>query len=187
VTADAATLGAERVDARQAWLVKTEPDVFGFEDLWRRSDRTTPWDGIRNYQARNYLRDAMRVGDVVVVYHSSATPPGAAGLAVVASAPYPDQTQFDPASPYHDPDSPAEAPRWWAVDVQATARLPRLVPLAELRADPVLAALDLALLRRGNRLSVMPLPLAAVDRIEALARGGADAVAPPRDAPGGSV
>jgi predicted RNA-binding protein with PUA-like domain len=156
-------------DARQAWLVKTEPDVFGFEDLWRRADRSTPWDGVRNYQARNYLRDAMRVGDAVVIYHSNATPPGAAGLAVVASAPYPDATQFDPASPYHDPASTPEAPRWWSIDVRATARLPRLVTLAELRADPVLAGLDLALLRRGNRLSVMPLPLAALDRIEELA------------------
>jgi predicted RNA-binding protein with PUA-like domain len=158
-------------EARQAWLVKTEPDVFGFQDLWRRADRLAPWDGVRNYQARNYLRDGMRIGDAVVVYHSSTTPPGAAGLAVVASAPYPDATQFDPASPYHDPASPEGAPRWWAVDLRATAWLPRLLPLSELRADPVLAALDLALLRRGSRLSVMPLPLAALDRIESLARG----------------
>lgn len=158
-------------DARPAWLVKTEPDVFGFDDLWRRADRSAPWDGVRNYQARNYLRDAMRVGDAVVIYHSNAAPPGAAGLAVVASAPYPDATQFDPASPYHDPASPPEAPRWWSVDVRATAWLPRLVPLQELRADPVLAALDLALLRRANRLSVMPLPQSALDRIVALAHG----------------
>jgi predicted RNA-binding protein with PUA-like domain len=171
VTADTGTsLSGAVTDARQAWLVKTEPDVFGFEDLWRRADRSTPWDGVRNYQARNYLRDAMRVGDAVVIYHSNAAPPGAAGLAVVASAPYPDATQFDPASPYHDPASTPEAPRWWSVDLRATARLPRLVALSELRADPVLAGLDLALLRRGNRLSVMPLPLAALDRIEELAR-----------------
>jgi predicted RNA-binding protein with PUA-like domain len=154
----------------RAWLLKTEPDVFGYDDLWRAEGRTAPWDGVRNYQARNYLRDEMRVGDVVIVYHSSARPPGAAGLAEVASAPFPDPAQFDPASAYHDPASTREAPRWWSVDVRATAPLPRLVPLAELRADPVLAALDLALLRRGNRLSVMPLPPAAVARIEALAR-----------------
>jgi predicted RNA-binding protein with PUA-like domain len=155
---------------RRAWLLKSEPDVFGFDDLWRADGRTTSWDGVRNYQARNYLRDEMRVGDTVVIYHSNAQPPGAAGLAVVASAPYPDASQFDPASDYHDPASTPEAPRWWSVDVRATAPLPRLVALAELRSDPVIAALDLALLRRGNRLSVMPVPALAVSRIEALAR-----------------
>jgi len=153
---------------RRAWLVKTEPDVFGFDDLWRADARTTAWDGVRNYQARNYLRDEMQIGDVVVIYHSNAQPPGAAGLAQVASAPYPDPAQFDPASPYHDPTSPADAPRWWSVDLRATAPLARLVPLAELRSDTVLAGLDLALLRRGNRLSVMPLPTAAVERIVAM-------------------
>jgi predicted RNA-binding protein with PUA-like domain len=158
-------------EPRRAWLVKTEPDTFGFDDLWRAADRTTPWDGVRNYQARNFLRDDMRVGDVIVVYHSNAQPPGAVGLAEVASAPYPDASQFDAASPYHDPTSPSGEPRWWSIDVRATERLPRLVPLAEMRDDPVLAGLDLALLRRGNRLSVMPLPTAALDRIVELARG----------------
>lgn len=156
---------------RRAWLVKTEPDTFGFDDLWRAAHRTTPWDGVRNYQARNFLRDDMRIGDTVVVYHSNAQPPGAVGLAEVASAPYPDASQFDTDSPYHDPASAPDAPRWWSVDVRATERLPRLVPLAEMRDDPVLAGLDLALLRRGNRLSVMPLPAAALDRIVELAHG----------------
>jgi predicted RNA-binding protein with PUA-like domain len=157
--------------AGRAWLLKTEPDTFGFDDLWRAAGRTSAWDGVRNYQARNYLRDEMCVGDVVIIYHSNGHPPGAAGLAVVAGPPHPDASQFDPTSPYHDPASTPAAPRWWSVDVRATEPLPRLVPLAELRADPVLAGLDLALLRRGNRLSVMPLPPAAVARIEALARG----------------
>lgn len=158
-------------DDRPAWLVKSEPSVFSFDDLWAAPDRRTVWDGVRNYQARNYLRDDMRVGDVVVFYHSNAAPAGVAGLAEVASAPYPDPSQFDPASPYHDPASDAAAPRWWSVEVRATRHLSRLVPLAELRADPRLAALDLPLLRRGNRLSVMPVPPGALARIVELAAG----------------
>ncbi|MFN2322809.1 MAG: EVE domain-containing protein [Trueperaceae bacterium] len=158
----------ERTEAR-AWLVKSEPDVFGFDDLWRAPERTTPWDGVRNYQARNFMRDGMRVGDAVLFYHSNATPPGVVGLAEVASAPYPDPSQFDPESPYFDPTSTREAPRWMLVDIKAIAPLPRLVPLDELRADPRLAALDLPLVRRGNRLSVMPMPAAAVDRVRELA------------------
>jgi hypothetical protein len=150
--------------------VKTEPDAFGFDDLWRarrpvdavgrRSQLPGPQLPARRHARRRHRRHLPLERDAA----------GRAGLAVVASAPYPDATQFDPASPYHDPTSTPEAPRWWSVDVRATARLPRLVTLAELRADPVLAGLDLALLRRGNRLSVMPLPLAALDRIEELAR-----------------
>jgi len=158
-------------DSPRAWLVKSEPDVFSFDDLMRAPGRTTRWDGVRNFQARNFMRDDMRVGDVVLFYHSNAAPPGVAGLAEVASEPYPDPTQFDPDSSYHDPSSERSAPRWWLVDVRAIAPLPRLVTLAELRADPVLAGLDLPLLRRANRLSVMPIPGAAVARIEALAAG----------------
>lgn len=156
-------------ETARAWLVKSEPDVFAFDDLVRAPDHTTPWDGVRNYQARNYMRDDMRVGDVVLFYHSNANPAGVVGLAEVASEPYPDPTQFDAGSDYHDPASDRSAPRWWLVDVRATAPLARLVTLAELREDPVLAGLDLPLLRRGNRLSVMPIPAAAVDRIVALA------------------
>ncbi len=154
---------------RRAWLLKSEPDTFGFDDLWRAPDRTTPWEGVRNYQARNYLRDEMQVGDVVLFYHSNAKPPGVAGLAEVASTARVDPTQFDPASPYADPRSSREEPRWVLVDVRAVAPLPRLVSLTELRQDPVLAEFDLALLRRGNRLSVMPVPMAAVERVRALA------------------
>ena len=158
-------------ETARAWLVKSEPDVFGFADLMRAPGRTTPWDGVRNYQARNSMRDDMRVGDVVLFYHSNANPPGVAGLAEVASEPYPDPTQFDAASDYHDPASDRSAPRWWLVDVRATRPMARLVTLAEMREDPVLAGLDLPLLRRANRLSVMPLPAAAVARIVALAEG----------------
>jgi predicted RNA-binding protein with PUA-like domain len=163
-------MGVDRPAAEgRAWLVKSEPDTFGFDDLWRAPKRTTPWEGVRNYQARNYMRDEMRVGDVVLFYHSNASPPGVAGLAEVASDAYADPSQFDPESPYHDPKSTPAAPRWMLVDVRAVAALPRLVALEELRADPLLAELDLPLLRRGSRLSVMPMPLEAVDRIRLLA------------------
>ncbi len=162
-------MGVKKGAEGRAWLVKSEPDAFGFDDLWRAPQRTTVWDGVRNYQARNFMRDDMRVGDVVLFYHSNATPPGVVGLAEVASAPYPDPSQFDPASPYFDPTSTREAPRWVSVDIRAVAPLPRLVPLDELREDPRLAALDLPLVRRGNRLSVMPMPLEAVDRVRSLA------------------
>jgi predicted RNA-binding protein with PUA-like domain len=162
-------MGVKKQTDARAWLVKSEPDAFGFDDLWRAPGRTTPWEGVRNYQARNYMRDEMRVGDVVLFYHSNATPPGVVGLAEVASTPYPDPSQFDAASPYFDAASTREAPRWMLVDVRAVAPLPRLVALAELRDDATLAALDLPLLRRGNRLSVMPMPPQAVDRVRALA------------------
>jgi len=172
--APAAAAGDHRMCVKKAaearaWLVKSEPDVFGFDDLWRAPGRTTPWEGVRNYQARNYMRDEMRVGDVVLFYHSSTTPPGVVGLAEVASAPYPDPSQFEAESPYFDAASTREAPRWMLVDVRAVAPLPRLVSLAELRDDATLAALDLPLLRRGNRLSVMPMPPRAVERVRALA------------------
>jgi predicted RNA-binding protein with PUA-like domain len=162
-------MGVKQSTEQRAWLVKSEPDVFGFDDLWRAPARTTPWDGVRNYQARNFMRDDMRVGDAVLFYHSNATPPGVVGLAEVASDPYPDPSQFDPASKYFDPSSTREDPRWVLVDVRAVAPLPRLVSLDELREDPVLATFDLPLVRRGNRLSVMPMPMAAVERVRSLA------------------
>lgn len=136
------------------WLVKSEPAVFSFADLLASPNQTTAWDGVRNYQARNYLK-AMALGDRVLIYHSSCTPPGVAGEAEVVRTAYPDPTQFDPTSPYFDPQSPAAAPRWVAVDLRAVRPLPRLVTLAELRAEPALRGLKL--LQRGNRLSVMPI------------------------------
>lgn len=134
------------------WLMKSEPDVFSIDDLARVG--VEPWSGVRNYQARNFLRDGMRVGDGVIFYHSSCEPAGVAGFAEVASAPYADPTQFDPASEYHDPASDRAEPRWILVDVRATERAPRFVELAALRAAPELAAM--ALLKRGSRLSVQP-------------------------------
>jgi predicted RNA-binding protein with PUA-like domain len=156
------------VTPERAWLVKSEPDVFSFADLQAAPAATTPWDGVRNHQARNFMRDAMRVGDPVLFYHSNAAPPAVVGVARVASAPYPDASQFDPASRYYDPTSDPRAPRWVLVDIAAVAAIPQ-VTLATLRDDPLLAALDLALLRRANRLSVMPIPGAAFVRILALA------------------
>ncbi len=135
------------------WLMKSEPDEVSVDDVARMPGRTVPWFGVRNYQARNFMRDEMRVGDGVLFYHSSCPEPGIAGIAEVASAPYPDATQFDPKSPYHDPKSSREAPRWTLVDVRLV-RKSRLLPLAVLRATPALATMRV--LQRGNRLSITP-------------------------------
>lgn len=148
------------------WLVKTEPQSFSFADLLAESGQTTPWEGVRNYQARNFMR-GMRLGDGVLIYHSSTARPGVAGLAAVASESYPDPTQFDPTSPYFDPKATIEAPRWYLVEIRALRALPRLVPLTELRADPQLQRMRL--LERGNRLSVMPLTAAEFARVLELA------------------
>ena len=136
--------------AKRYWLVKSEPDVYSIDDLQR--DGHTMWDGVRNYQARNLMRDDMQVGDGVLFYHSRVKPMCVAGTAKVTRAGYPDPTQFDPKSKYFDPKSSPEAPRWQLVDVRAIAPVGRFVSLKELREDPLLE--DLELLRRGNRLSV---------------------------------
>jgi predicted RNA-binding protein with PUA-like domain len=133
--------------------MKSEPDEFSIDDLARAPKKTTPWFGVRNYQARNYMRDAMRVGDDVLFYHSSCEVPGIYGLAKVASKPYPDASQFDPKSEYHDPKSPKDAPRWLLVDVKL-ARKTRPMPLDEMRGYPELA--QMLVLKRGNRLSITP-------------------------------
>jgi len=149
------------------WLMKTEPDVFAYDDLV--AARRAGWDGVRKYQARNHLRE-MRRGDLVIVYHSNATPPAAAGVARVVGEAEPDPTQFDPASDGYDPRALRAAPRWDLVTLAPQRRL-RPVPLATLRALPALA--DSPLVARGNRLSVLPLSPAAFDAI--LAAGGAPA------------
>ncbi|WP_328187416.1 EVE domain-containing protein [Marinobacter sp. OP 3.4] len=135
------------------WLVKSEPDECGIDDFATAPDRVIPWDGVRNYQARNFLRQ-MNEGDQVLLYHSSCRHIGVAGVVTVVRAAYPDPTQFDPSSPYHDPKATREKPRWDAVDMQFVRKLPRIIPLAELKAIPALA--DMPLVRKGNRLSVMP-------------------------------
>lgn len=135
------------------WLMKSEPDECSIDDLARAPKQTVPWTGVRNYQARNFMRDAMTPGDGVLFYHSSCPEPGIAGLAEVASTAYPDATQFDPASPYFDPKSKPEAPRWLHVDVKLR-RKTRLLTLREMRAAPALASM--VVLRSGNRLSITP-------------------------------
>jgi len=135
------------------WLMKSEPDEVSIDDALAAPGAMVAWTGVRNYQARNFMRDGMKVGDGVLFYHSSCPEPGIAGIARVASGIKPDPTQFDPKSPYYDPASKKDDPRWLLVDVQAV-RKTRLLPLAELRAKPELA--DLIVLRKGNRLSITP-------------------------------
>ncbi|MFE8071870.1 EVE domain-containing protein [Marinobacteraceae bacterium S3BR75-40.1] len=135
------------------WLVKTEPDECSIDDLARDPQKPMPWDGVRNYQARNFLREMSR-GDRVFIYHASCKRIGIAGLARVVREAYPDPSQFDTASPYCDPRSKPDNPRWSAVDLVFEQKFDRILPLQQLREEPGLA--DLALVRRGNRLSVMP-------------------------------
>ena len=135
------------------WLMKSEPGECCVGDAIAAKDSTVPWVGVRNYQARNFMRDDMRVGDGVLFYHSSCAEPGIVGIARVASMPYPDPTQFDPESHYYDPKSKAAEPRWQLVDVKVLKKT-RNLTLPELRANPALA--ELGILRRGNRLSITP-------------------------------
>lgn len=139
--------------ARRYWLMKTEPDTFSIDDLERVG--TEPWNGVRNFQARNHMR-AMRPGDGVLFYHSSCAVPGIAGVARVTSEAHPDPTQFDPASPYFDEKSTREDPRWSLVDVSFERKLARTIPLEEIRQHADALGDDFALIRRGNRLSVLP-------------------------------
>ncbi len=144
------------------WLMKTEPDEFSIDDLARRGSE--PWTGVRNYQARNYMRDGMRVGDRVLLYHSSCAMPGVAGIAEVIAAARPDPTQFDPRSDYHDPGSKLDDPRWLCVEIGFVRKLGAIVTLDAIRAQA--AKLEgLILLQRGNRLSVFPVAKRHFDTI----------------------
>jgi predicted RNA-binding protein with PUA-like domain len=136
------------------WLFKSEPDEFSFEDLKRRKLKTEPWNGVRNYQARNFMRDGMQVGDLALFYHSNTALPGIAGLVKISRTAYPDPTQFDPSSDYYDPKSDPANPRWLMVDVTWHADFAQFVSLQQLKDDPRLT--DMLILRRGNRLSVTP-------------------------------
>lgn len=149
------------------WLMKSEPDVFSFEDLKSRPEQTEPWDGVRNYQARNFMRDDMKVGDQILFYHSNTNPPGVAGIAQVASKPYPDPTAFDKKSKYHDPKSDPENPRWMLVDVSYKSDLKRLVSLEEMKGMPELS--EMRALQRGNRLSITPV---TKDEFQAIKKAG---------------
>jgi predicted RNA-binding protein with PUA-like domain len=148
------------------WLMKSEPNVFGIEDLAREPDGRALWDGVRNYQARNYIR-AMRPGDKAFFYHSSCPEPGIAGVMLIVCAAYPDPTQFDSGDPHYDPKSTRETPRWSVVDVEFIERFEPLLSLKSLRADEQLS--DLLILRRGNRLSVTPVTASQWKHINKLA------------------
>lgn len=138
------------------WLIKSEPEVYSIDDLAREGQ--TYWDGVRNYQARNMLRDEMKVGDLVLYYHSNAEPPALVGVARVCREGYPDFTQFDASHHHYDADAKSDDPRWYMVDVAFVAKFPKALSLTELKADPELDGM--LLLRKGQRLSVMPVEVA---------------------------
>jgi predicted RNA-binding protein with PUA-like domain len=152
------------------WLMKSEPDEVSFDDVVKAPNQTTAWFGVRNYQARNFMRDQMQAGDGVLFYHSSCAVPGVAGIAEVASSPYPDESQFDAASKYYDPKATREEPRWISIDVRASEH-GRYLTLTEMRAVPELA--DMVLLRKGSRLSVAPVTPGEWEAVLRLVRQGA--------------
>lgn len=152
----------------QFWLMKSEPEVYSIEDLRNEKNQTTMWEGVRNYQARNFLRDQMAIGDEVLFYHSNCKPPAIVGLAKIASNAYPDPTQFDPQSPYFDEKSDRENPRWLVVDVRFKAMLTNPVTLPEIKEDRLLK--DMKVAQRGMRLSVQPVDPAHFKRVVELSR-----------------
>ncbi|MCL6713641.1 EVE domain-containing protein [Pseudomonas sp. R2.Fl] len=143
---------------KRYWLMKSEPDAFSIDDL--KKVGVEPWNGVRNYQARNFMRDGMQVGDGVLFYHSNCPVPGIVGVAKVASAAYPDPTQFDRKSDYYDPKSKPEEPRWVLVDVAFERKLKRTIPLDEIKQQADALGDGFALIARGNRLSVLPVTAA---------------------------
>jgi len=143
---------------KRYWLMKSEPDAFSIDDL--RKVGVEPWNGVRNYQARNFMRDGMQVGDGVLFYHSNCPVPGIVGIARVASIAYPDPTQFDRKSDYYDPKSKPEEPRWVLVDVAFERKLKRTIPLDEIKQQADALGEGFALIARGNRLSVLPVTAA---------------------------
>jgi len=152
----------------QYWLLKSEPESFSIDDLACAPRKTTAWDGVRNYQARNFIRDQMKVGDQALFYHSSCDVPGVVGVVSVAKTAYPDHTQFDSKHHHYDPDSKAEAPRWYMMDVKLQRKLKRPITLDELRQHHHKQLKDLAILKRGNRLSVTPVSKSEWDFILSL-------------------
>lgn len=134
------------------WLIKSEPDAFSIDDMEKAG--TEPWDGIRNYQARNFMRDKMEIGDLAFFYHSNCKPPGVVGVVKVASRPYPDHTAWDSSAKYYDPKSSEENPRWMMVDFEFVEKFPTIIPLHTLKTVPELE--DMLILRKGSRLSITP-------------------------------
>lgn len=137
------------------WLMKSEPNVFSIDDLINAKNQTTFWDGVRNYQARNYIRDEMKVGDKVIFYHSNSEPPSAVGICEIVKEAYPDFTAFDPDNPHYDPKSKKDSPTWFMVDIKFVKKFSHFVSINEMRENKKLQ--NMKLLQRGNRLSVMPL------------------------------
>lgn len=162
-------MAKDKAAERQYWLLKTEPTTFSFDDLWNAPGRTTFWDGVRNFQARNTLRDRMKLGDLVFIYHSSTDPTGIVGIAEVAREGYPDHTAFDSKDPHYDPKSKRESPTWYMVDVRARERIEPIITLEELRRTKGLE--KMVLLQRGSRLSVQPVAAEEWEVIRALRRG----------------
>lgn len=152
------------------WLLKTEPETFGIDHLGQLPKRTSPWDGVRNFQARNFLRDQVQRGDQAFLYHSSCALPGIVGIMRVVRAAYPDVTAFDRRHKHYDGGSDPAAPRWFVIDVQLQRRLKRVITLDELRVHADEKLHGMSLLRRGNRLSVMPVDAAHWQFIESLER-----------------
>lgn len=149
------------------WLMKSEPGEFSIDDLKNRPGKTEPWNGVRNYQARNMMRDEMKKGDLAFFYHSNCDNPGIAGIMEINSNGYPDPTAFDPQDPHYDPKSDPDSPRWYLVDVKYRKKLRRTITLAELRRQPALK--NMKLLQKGNRLSVMPVTKKEWEIINSLA------------------
>lgn len=148
------------------WLMKSEPGAFSIDDLKAAPDKTTGWDGVRNYQVRNMMRDEMRRGELAFFYHSSCPQPGIVGVVEIVREGYPDPTAFDPQDKHFDPKSDPEKPRWYQVDVRLKRKLKRVIALDELRAVPALSGMQL--LKRGNRLSITPVSQAEWDTVLAL-------------------
>lgn len=153
---------------KRYWLVKSEPDVFSIQDLAAAPDQSTHWDGVRNYQARNTMRDDMKKGDLVLFYHSNAKPPGVAGIAQIARESYPDHTAFDQSDAHYDPKSRPDSPTWFMVDIQFAEAFQEILSLPELKQIPELA--DMVLLQKGSRLSVQPVTAAQFTLIRKLGR-----------------
>lgn len=158
------------------WLMKSEPDTFSIDDLAKRPKQTEPWDGVRNYQVRNWLRDSMQVGDLAFFYHSSCKIPGIVGIIEIVKAGYPDASAFDPQSPYFDSDSNPDKPRWFRVDVRLVKKFPQTITLNDLRSNPALRSMRV--LERGSRLSITPVTeaewkeiLAPLSRLRERGRG----------------
>ena len=149
------------------WLMKSEPDTFGIDHLAKKPRQTAGWDGVRNFQARNYMRE-MRVGDLIFFYHSSTEIPGVAGIAKVVREAYPDRTAFDPKDDHYDADSDPDKPRWYQVDVQLVRKFDRVISLEELRSHASGKLKDMVVLKRGNRLSITPVTKSQWQFVESL-------------------